>query len=347
MKNRKVVYLIEVIVIVLLIIVTILGQGIWTEAKKDGTVKIGFSMDSLVVERWQYDKDFFVSACKRLGANVIVKTGNNDTELQIEQIRELINLDIDVLVIVPHDFSSLVSVINQAKKKGIKVIAYDRLIMDASIDMYISFDNEKVGRLMGEYLYNLVPKGNYVLINGAKEDNNAILYQKGVMSIIGEAVAKGDIQIIDEIWCNDWREDYSYKAIDTLLTEGQQIDAIMCANDRLAEAAIQALAERRLVGNIPIVGHDASIAGCKRIIEGSQGATVYKPLKTLAETAADYAVQLAKGEKITASQKMDNGKVTVPYHQEDVYLVDKKGIEDIIIKQKVYKSSEIYGPLGE
>lgn len=113
-------------------------------------VQIGMSFDSFVIERWQKDKDVFVSAAKKMGAEVNVQNANGDIQTQISQIEYLIEKKVDVLVIVCIDSNSLTDVIKKAKNAGIKIISYDRLIKNSDVDLYISFDNERVGELMGD-----------------------------------------------------------------------------------------------------------------------------------------------------------------------------------------------------
>ena len=113
---------------------------------------IGFSIDDLRVERWARDRDYFIAAAKGLGAEVSVQSADGDSAKQVAQIENLISKKVDVLVIVPKDQSTLTNVLKEAKKAGIKVVSYDRLIKSPDVDVYISFDNERVGQMQGEAL---------------------------------------------------------------------------------------------------------------------------------------------------------------------------------------------------
>ena len=109
---------------------------------------------------------------------MLVQNANNDNEEQMRQVRYLIEQGIDILVIIPHDAEASAESVRMAKKAGIKVIAYDRLIRNAGADLYISFDNVKVGEYKAKALLERVPKGNYVIIRGAPTDYNSVmLYQ--------------------------------------------------------------------------------------------------------------------------------------------------------------------------
>ena len=124
-----------------------------------GPVRIGLCFDSFVIERWLRDRDVFVSTAQSLGAEVNVQNANGEVEEQIEQIRYLISRKMDVIVIIAIDGEALTDVVKEAKNAGIVVISYDRLIREADTDLYISFDNEMVGSLMGEALVEALPEG--------------------------------------------------------------------------------------------------------------------------------------------------------------------------------------------
>ncbi|MBO7362332.1 MAG: substrate-binding domain-containing protein, partial [Lachnospiraceae bacterium] len=124
------------------------------------------SFDSFVIERWQRDRDVFVSTAKELGATVNVQNANGDIEKQKEQIEYFINKGVDVIVIVYIDSESLREQVEKARNAGIKIIAYDRLITDSKVDLYITFDNYMVGQLMAEAVLRNGLQGGKVLMLG-------------------------------------------------------------------------------------------------------------------------------------------------------------------------------------
>ena len=129
--------------------------------------KIGFSIDDLRLERWSRDRDYFVAAAEKLDAKVFVQSADANEQKQISQIENLISRGVDVIVIVPFNATVLTNAVAEAKKAGIKVVSYDRLILNADIDAYISFDNEKVGEMQASGVLQAAPKGNYFLLGGA------------------------------------------------------------------------------------------------------------------------------------------------------------------------------------
>ena len=229
---------------------------------------------------------------------------------QAAQIENLISKKVDVLVIVPKDQATLFNVVKEAKKAGIKVISYDRLIKSADVDAYISFDNERVGFIQGEAIYKTMPKGSYYVLSGDPGDNNAKLFKAGAMRALEPAIKKGDIKILGDQSVKDWLPANAMAIAENVLTKHQnKIDAFIAPNDTTAGGVIQALAAQKLAGKVPVSGQDAELAGCKRVLAGTQTMTVYKPLRLIASEAAKLAIALVKGEKIDFNAEKAEGGV--------------------------------------
>ena len=130
-----------------------------TPTTKSDNPRIGLSFDSFVIERWTRDRDVFVSTANNLGAEVNVQSAGGDVTTQISQIKYFIEIGVDAIVIITADAYALADVLKEAKGKGIPVICYDRLVMNCNADLYISFNNETVGREMGKAICQKVPEG--------------------------------------------------------------------------------------------------------------------------------------------------------------------------------------------
>jgi D-xylose transport system substrate-binding protein len=303
--------------------------------------RIGFSMDSLVVERWKRDLDVFTRATHDLGAELIVEVADQDPNVQEAQVRDLAEKQgIDVLVIVPNDADRLSAVVREVKAKGLPVLSYDRLVRKASVDLYVSFDNEKVGALMADTLLKAVPSGGYVIINGARSDYNAIMLNAGIHKALDPFVASRKIRIVSEIWPAAWDSDEVRSDMESVVAGAKGIDAVIAGNDMLAEAVIGVLAESRLPAKV--AGQDADLSACQRIAEGSQYVTVYKPIDRLALKAAGFAVMLARGEKIDTTSTIDDGQAKVPYVRLEPIPVVKETLEATVIKDGFHSADEVY-----
>jgi len=284
---------------------SLVAGGAMADAKNP---KIGFSIDDLRVERWARDRDFFTAAAEKLGAKVFVQSADASEARQISQIENLISRGVDVIVIVPFNATVLTNTIKEAKKAGIKVLSYDRLILNADVDAYISFDNEKVGEMQAEGVLKAQSKGNFYLLGGSPTDNNAKMLREGQMKVLKPLIDKGDIKIVGQQWVKDWNPTEALSIVENALTaNNNKIDAIVASNDGTAGGAIQALAAQKLAGKVPVSGQDADLAAIKRVVAGTQTMTVYKPLKLIATEAANLSVRLARNEKPSYNSQYDNG----------------------------------------
>ena len=304
---------------------------------------IGMSIDDLRLERWQKDRDIFVKKAENLGAKVFVQSANGDASAQISQIENTINRNVDVLVIIPFNGEVLGNVIAEAKKEGIKVLAYDRLINNADIDFYVSFDNEKVGELQAKSVVEAKPEGNYFLMGGSPVDNNAKLFRKGQMKVLQPLIDSGKIKVVGDQWVDSWLAEKALQIMENALTANKNnIDAVVASNDATAGGAIQALSAQGLSGKVAISGQDADLAAIKRIVDGTQTMTVYKPITKLADKAAEIAVTLGKNEKTTSNAELNNGLKNVPSYLLDPIAVNKDNIDDTIIKDGFHTKDAIY-----
>ncbi len=298
------------------------------QKEETDTIKIGMTFDSFILERWQRDRDVFVSKSKELGAEVNVQNANGDLEEQISQIEYFIQKKMDVIVVIAIDSEGISGAVTKAKKAGIKVIAYDRLVLNAGVDLYISFDNEKVGALMAEYLKEKLPEdGKILMICGPLTDNNVPLVMEGFKKEIKDT--KLSVTGIEH--APGWHPETAFIVTNQYLMIQNKFDGIMCGNDNLAGQAVKALAERRMAGQIFVVGQDADLDACQRIVEGTQSMTVYKPVEKLASLAAEYAVAMAKGERVEIKETFFDGVQDVPYEKLEPIAVTKDNMDDVIV----------------
>ena len=307
------------------------------DVKETDILEIGICFDSFVIERWIKDRDVFVSTAQDAGAQVNVQNANGDVEKQKEQINYFIDKGVDCLVIVPIDGYALSDEIKKAKNAGIKVIAYDRLICNADVDLYISFDNEAVGVMLGDSIKDSQAK-SVVMICGPLTDGNVTMVIDGFEGVM----KKNSIDVIDKFYVDGWKAElassYVYENMDTI----KEADAIMCGNDDIATAVIRALAVSRLAGVKTVVGQDADVPACQHIIDGTQRMTVYKPVSNLATQAAEIAVQFAKGDEVKVNTKMDDGTYKVPYIAIQPVMVDSTNLDEVIIDGGYHTYDDIY-----
>lgn len=300
--------------------------------------KVGVSLGTLKEERWIKDRDILMSRIKDLGGEAIVVNANNDDDDQMKQVRYLVSQGIQVLIIVPNDLNRAAEAVAYAKSKGVKVISYDRLVVGADIDYYISFDNAKVGESMARYIKSKFSSGKVLIINGAKSDNNTQIIKDAYERVFDSP----GITVVGDYWADNWLTEKAYDFTDQALAKGEQFDAVLAGNDALAGAAIRALSEYKLAGKVVVVGQDADLSACQRIVDGTQSMTLYKPIHQLAEVAAKVAYNLATGRSTTTENTMRNGRYVIPYLYIDPIVVDANNMDSTIIKDGFHLEDEVY-----
>jgi D-xylose transport system substrate-binding protein len=313
--------------------------------KKKGpneTVRIGFSMDTLKEERWQRDKELVEKRCKEVGAECEVQVANGDDSLQTKQCDNLLTKGVNVLIVAPHNGQIAASIVEAAHRQGVPVISYDRLIRNSDVDLYVSHQVVKIGQMQAQYALDHAPKGNYVLIGGSPTDNNALLLRDGQMQVLKPAIDRGDIKIISDQFAKEWKAEEALRITEDALTKtNNNIQAIVASNDGTAGGAVSALPPQ-LVGKVLVTGQDAALDAVQRVVDGKQTMTIYKPIVPLANSAVDAAIKLARGEKVDAPDKVNNGKLDVPSILQEPIVLDKNNVMQTVIKDGYHKMEDVY-----
>jgi len=313
---------------------------------KDSKPTIGLLMADSLQQRWLRDKDIFVDKVKALGGEIFVGFAGNDAEKQKQQAIKMIDDDgIKVLVIVPVNSVLAADIVKYAHTKKVKVIAYDRIIRDCDLDYYISFDNVQVGKMQAEGIVNLQPKGRYGVIGGSPKDYNSILLKLGQMVVLQPLIENKDIDLIYNEFSDDWSTQSGYDhTMELLKQNNDSVDAIIASNDALARGVIQALGERNLLHKVKVCGQDADLDNIKFIVQGLQTMTVYKPIKQIAERAAESAVNLCKLPDIETSTSINNTLKMVPtIILSNIQSVFKDNVEKIVISDGYWKKEQVFG----
>jgi D-xylose transport system substrate-binding protein len=293
------------------------------------------------------DRPNFEAKAKELCADceILYSNADQDAAKQQQQAEAAITKGAKVLVLDPVDAASAGAIVNRAKQSDIPVISYDRLITDADIDYYISFDNEQVGKLQGESLVKKLTddgaKGDIIMINGAPTDNNAKLFKEGAHGVIDGS----DFKVAKEYDTPDWSPDKAQQEMEQAITAvGKDgFVGVYAANDGTGGGAIAAMKAAGIDPKTrPTTGQDAELAAIQRILAGEQYMTVYKAIKAEAEAAAELAVALAKGETPSgADDTIDNGMKDVPSILLTPVAVTVDNIQDTIVKDGFWSVDEI------
>jgi D-xylose transport system substrate-binding protein len=315
-----------------------------------GGKKIALLLPESKTARYEsQDRPNFERKVKELCSDceIIYSNASQDASKQQQQAEAAVTKGADVMVLDPVDSASAAAMVNRAKQSEIPVVSYDRLILDADVNYYVSFDNERVGQLQGETLVKKLKddgaSGSIVMINGAPTDNNAKLFKQGAHSVLDDSGFK----IAKEYDTPDWSPDKAQQEMEQAIT-GVGEDGfvgVYAANDGTAGGAIAAMKSAGVdPKDRPTTGQDAELAAIQRILAGDQYMTVYKAIKPEAEAAAELAVALANGEDPPSglvNGKIDNGQKQVESVLLKPIAVTKDNVQDTIVKDGFWKVTEI------
>jgi len=305
---------------------------------------IGFMVPNYQEARYAIDRDNFVKRARELGAEVVVANADNDDNKQITQAREMMNNGVKAIVIIAVNQTTAAVIAREAASKNIKVIAYERLIQNCPLDLFITFDHFLAGKQMAEFAVSHHPSGNYVIISGDKTDKNAELIMQGYESVLNSYTSSSKIKVVFRTYIEEWSPDEAYITMRKVLNYyTDPIDVVLCANDGMAGGVIRALKEKGLDGKVVVTGMDAELSACRRIIEGTQQITVYKPMTIQGKTAAELTIKLIKGEKPDENiTTVNNGRGDVPTIMLKPTVVDVQNIKQTIIADGFHTEKEIY-----
>jgi D-xylose transport system substrate-binding protein len=310
--------------------------------------KIAFLLPESKTARYEtQDKPLFQAKVKALcsSCQIVYSNADQDASKQQQQAEAALTQGVKVMVLDPVDGAAAAAIVNQANSKNVPVISYDRLLLNSKPDYYVEFNSPSVGKIQGQALVDKLKqdgsKGSIVMINGAPTDNNAKLFKQGAHSVIDSSGFK----VAKEYDTPDWSPDKAQTEMEQAITSVGKTGfvGVYAANDGTAGGAIAAMKAAGIDPKTrPTTGQDAELAAIQRILAGEQYMTVYKPIKPLADKAAEWAVALAQGKKPTdATAKENNGKVDVPTIKLDVTAVTADKVKSTIIADGFWKAADV------
>ncbi|WP_328564800.1 sugar ABC transporter substrate-binding protein [Streptomyces coelicoflavus] len=316
-------------------------------AKKGDDIKVGLLLPENQTARYEkFDKPMIEKKVKELTNNkgeVVYANAKQDASLQNQQVETMITNKVDVMIVDAVDYKAIAGSVKKAHDAGIKVVAFDRLA-EGPIDAYTSFDNVTVGKTQGEALLKALgdkaKDSQIVMMNGSSTDPNAAQFKEGAHSVLD-----GKVKIGREYDTKEWKPENANANMQAAISAlgKDKIDGVYSANDGMAGGSITAL-KRAGIKDIPVTGQDAELAGVQRIVTGEQYMSVFKSYPKEAETAAEMAVALAKGESLDsiANDKVDSATTKgVPAVIVPVVSLTQDNIKETVIKDGFYTIDEI------
>ena len=319
---------------------------------------VGISMPTKSSARWIADGDNMVKVFQSRGYKTDLQYADDDIPNQLAQIENMVTKGVKVLVIASIDGTTLSDVLQKAADKGVKVIAYDRLIRGSkNVDYYATFDNFQVGVLQATSIVDKLGlkqgKGpfNIELFGGSPDDNNAFFFYDGAMSVLkpyldsGKLVVRSKQMGMDKVGTLRWDGAVAQARMDNLLSAyygKDRVDAVLSPYDGLSIGILSSL---KGVGYCtaqqpcPFVsGQDAEVPSVKSILRGEQYSTIFKDTRELAKVTADMidAVLSGKQATINDTKTYNNGVKVVPSFLLKPVLVDKTNWKPILIGSGYY-----------
>lgn len=337
------------------------GGGSGSGDGEKGT--IGIAMPTKSSERWVNDGNNMVKEFKALGYGSDLQYGEDVIENQVSQIENMITKGVNILVIAAIDGGALTDVLQKAHDQGIKVVAYDRLIMNSEyVDYYATFDNFKVGVQQASYIEEKLGlkdgKGpfNIELFGGSPDDNNAYFFYDGAMSVLqpyldsGKLVVRSGQTQMEQIATLRWDGATAQARMDNLLSahySTENVDAVLSPYDGISIGILSSL---KGVGYgsgskpMPIVtGQDAELASIKSILAGEQTQTVFKDTRELAKKAVSMVQSILEGTEaeVNDTKTYDNGVKVVPSYLLEPVSVDKDNVEPALVDTGYYSKEDL------
>ncbi|HZF82971.1 MAG TPA: multiple monosaccharide ABC transporter substrate-binding protein [Burkholderiaceae bacterium] len=328
-----------------------------------GKALVGIAMPTKSSARWIADGDNMVKVLKGRGYQTDLQYADDDIPNQLAQIENMVTKGAKVLVIASIDGTTLTKALQNAADKGVKIIAYDRLIKGSkNVDYYATFDNFQVGVLQATSIVDKLGlkegKGpfNIELFGGSPDDNNAFFFYDGAMSVLkpyldsGKLVVRSKQMGMDKVGTLRWDGAVAQARMDNLLSAfygKARVDAVLSPYDGLSIGILSSL---KGVGYCtaqqpcPVVsGQDAEVPSVKSILRGEQYSTVFKDTRELARVSADMvdAVLSGKTPEVNDTKTYNNGVKVVPSYLLKPVLVDKSNYEKVLVDSGYYKASQL------
>ncbi|CAN7510135.1 sugar ABC transporter substrate-binding protein [Pseudorhodoferax sp. LjRoot39] len=333
----------------------------WAQAQDKGMV--GISMPTKSSARWIDDGNNMVKVLKERGYKTDLQYADDDIPNQLAQIENMVTKGAKVLVIASIDGTTLSKALQNAADKGVKVIAYDRLIKGSkNVDYYATFDNFQVGVLQASSIVDALAlkqgKGPYniELFGGSPDDNNAFFFYDGAMSVLKPHIDSGKLVVrskqmgMDKVGTLRWDGAVAQARMDNLLSAfygNAKVDAVLSPYDGISIGILSSL---KGVGYCtkqtpcPVVsGQDAEVQSVKSILRGEQTSTIFKDTRELAKVAANMvdAVVSGKTPEVNDTKTYNNGVKVVPSYLLKPVTVDKSNWEAVLVGSGYYKASQI------
>lgn len=307
---------------------------------------VGYLNPSADRYRFVTEGNYMKERLQELGINTIIADAKDDEAVQLEQGYEMLDKGVDLLVIAAVNGNTIAPLVREANNRGVKVVAYNRLINNADYDIFVTGNNEDNANLFCQAALSRKPNGNYVIFAGDRFDQNGFELKEHIDRILKPHVEAGRINILYETYIEGWnRQRAAFEMDQVVQSYGTNIDAVIACNDPMGIGALEVLKKYNAHNGVVITGQDATISFVQGIYDGELTMTIYHPHKTLGYQTAELVSEILKGKnaKEVANAETFNGLVSIPTFKIKSVAVTHENLDEILIKSGQYTLEEVQG----
>jgi D-xylose transport system substrate-binding protein len=310
---------------------------------KHQQMKVGILLHDME-GRWLTDTDLLKKFYAEAGVDVVLKVADGNERLQMQQVRELISEGVSAILIVPVNQNTAAEIVRYANRKNTPIIAYDRMVLNADLDYYISFEYVEVGAMIADYALQKKPQGNYVMLLGDASDANAQRLRQGQE----ERLKNSSANVLYKGYVANWSVENAAFLFERVFDfHPDSIDVVLASNDNIAQGVRAVLDKKGYSHEVIITGQDAVIESCRLIAQGKQSMSIYKSTIEMAKTAVDLTVVIIQDKPVSFPiTSVFNGRNQVPSIFLKPQVVDVDNLMETVVADGFFSAEEIFDSLN-
>lgn len=294
---------------------------------------VGYLCPSINRARFVNEGNYMEERLKELGIKMITKHADDDDALQLQQGYELLNQGVDALIIACVNGNTIAPLVREANRRGVKVIAYNRLINNTEYDLFVTGDNADIAKLFVDAALSRRPRGNYVVLAGDRFDRNGFEVKFHIDSLLRPHIEAGRINLVYESYIEGWSGVRSrFEMQQVIDAHGTDIDAVIACSDPMGLGALDILDRYGLKGSVVVTGQDATIESVRSVYRGEQTMSIYHPHRVLGHKVAELTSQLLGGSDASqlSNAQTFNGVFRIPTYQMKSIAITRDNLQELV-----------------
>ncbi|ASB48176.1 D-xylose ABC transporter substrate-binding protein [Alkalitalea saponilacus] len=313
-------------------------------SRDDSSYTIGFMNASADRTRFVREGNYMAERLKEMGHDVVITAAEDNDALQLAQGYELLEQGVDALVIVAVNGNTIAPLVRDARSRGVKVFAFNRMINNVSFDFFITGNNEQFAEFFSEAALSAKPRGNYVILGGDRFDRNGFEMMHHIQSLLQPHVQSGDVNLLYSTYIEGWNKARAkYEMQQVVDVFGREIDVVIACNDPMAMGAFEVLRENDAHHGVVITGQGGYLDVVQSIYRNEINMTIYHPLQEIGQQTAEMVIRILNGEDPAniATSNVFNGEAYIPAVNFSSVKITRGNIEEILINSGEFSWSDI------